>query len=204
MNLRSAQSAMWSVLPAALYHPREGGNTTGGMRLSLRPGRDAADNIQYAAFSDIRFYHRHLYRKLIPFLPEDFEVVGEPTGQNCFMHCLDIHPPQKEFGRRAFDAQMEARGFTCLPYKEHEPRKGDIIAYAIDGYIDSIRQHVGLYVGEGRVRSRWGYGSPLIEHPLERVVPTYWNRDPEYLSIERPREGITSGSLSSASSQGRE
>ncbi len=184
---RALHSAFWSAAPAALFHPKEGDTTIEGLRLTHRPSLAEPDEVKFAAMSDVRFYCRHLYAKLMPFLPEEFTVVAPPNGQNCFMHALDIDPSQAPFGRREFDRELQCRGYRCMPFAGNQPQKQDIIVYSVEGVIDSIREHAAVYVGNGRVQSRWGSNSPLLEHPYHQVVPTYWNSDPAFLSLERKR-----------------
>jgi hypothetical protein len=52
---------------------------------------------------------------------------------------------------------------------EGEQKEGDIVIYA-DHFGDV--QHVGKYIGEGRVISKWGIG-PVLEHPIEYVPSSY-------------------------------
>lgn len=98
----------------------------------------------------------HLFEKLIPFLPQEFDIIDEPNGQNCFMYCLDIPKQRKKFGRKDFDSELEKRGYQYFNYSKESIEIGDIIVYSIPWFIDSIRQHAGVYVGNGRVQSKWG------------------------------------------------
>ncbi len=187
--LETAASAAWNVLPAALFHPKEGHKTLGGNQfctLQKRPPLGYADESSYAVFTDTRFRMRHLFHKFAEFLPAEFTIIDPPNGQNCFMHALNIDPKTtRKFGRDLFDEELTKRGYQCIDYEDTQPQAGDIIVYSVEGIIDSIREHAALYVGDGRVRSRWGYHSPLVEHPLKAVLSGYWNLDDRYLAIER-------------------
>ena len=178
-------SALWDRLPAGAFDPQEGDRTVEGMTLTKAPSLTAEDHVRFAVFSDVRFYKEHLYHKLLPFLPKEFTVLDGPSGQNCFMHCLDIPPQKAPFGRREFDAELTNRSYAWQRYADGEAKEGDIIVYSVASIIDSVREHAALYVGDGRVQSRWGHNSPLVEHPLKEVLPTYWNGDDTYLTIER-------------------
>lgn len=182
---RRLEQAFWQSAPAKLFHPREGEQTTEGMILREAPLLTDPPETKFAVFSDMRFYMRKHYRKLLPFLPREFEVIGEPNGQNCFMYALDIPKSRKEFGRERFDAELARRNYVCTPYLDIEPVKDDIVVYSIADMIDSFRTHAAKFVGGDRVRSRWGKNSPLIEHPLEEVVPNYWDGNHFLLSVER-------------------
>lgn len=179
------QKEFWQYAPEKLFRPREGDKTTEGMVLHERPSLTDPPEIKFAVFSDVRFYMRKHYRKLLSFLPEEFEVLAEPSGQNCFMYALGIEKSREEFGRKLFDAELARRNYVCTNYMDTQPMKDDIIVYSIANIIDSQRTHAAKFMGSGRVRSRWGKGSPLIEHPLEEVVPTYWDGDRYLLAVER-------------------
>ncbi len=178
-------SNVWRILPSLMFNPNEGDQTLEGITLSIQPSLSEDEKTKFAVFTDSRFYMAHLFEKLIPFLPEDFEIIAEPNGQNCFMYCLDIKPKRREFGRKEFNLELEQRGYRYQGFSKTQPKKDDIIVYSIPGFINSIRKHAGIYMGNGRVQSRWGQNSPLIEHPIEEVVSNYWNKDKRYLTIER-------------------
>jgi hypothetical protein len=174
------------MAPPSFFHPKPGDITIEGRQLTNTPSLSDDEKVKFAAFTDPRFYLPHLYRKLIPFLPERFEVIDGPNRQNCYMYCLNIDPKRtKRFERREFDMELEKRGYNYYEFSRKNLRVGDIIVYSVFNHIDSIRTHAGIYIGNGRVRSRWGYNSPLIEHPLEEVIPPYWNREERFLTIER-------------------
>lgn len=181
-------SSLWKALPASVFNPKAGDLTIEGNVLTEKPLLSEDEAIKFAVFTDTRFNIAHLFEKLIPFLPEDFEVVGKPNGQNCFMYCLDIPSPKKNFGRNEFDQELENRKYSYSNFSDKDLKIGDIIVYSLPGIINSVRTHAGIYVGNGRAQSRWGMNSPLLEHPLDQVVPTYWNGDERYLTIERKDE----------------
>lgn len=190
MNIgEKIESALWNVLPAKYFHPQEGDKTLGGSdltKLSRSPSIGSPEEIAYAVFSDTRFRMCHLYEKFSEFLPKEFTIIDGPNAQNCFMYSMGIDPKTtKKFGRNAFDAELVKRKYECIPFQNTLPEKGDIIVYSINGMIDTVRQHAAIYMGDGRVRSRWGYHFPVVEHPLKAVLSTYWNRDENYISIER-------------------
>ncbi|MBW3020912.1 hypothetical protein KY334_06455 [Candidatus Woesearchaeota archaeon] len=178
-------SNIWKVLPPSYFNPKPGDLTLEGIALCEKPSLLEEELTKFAVFTDSRFYMKHLFEKLIPFLPQEFEVIEEPNGQNCFMYCLNIPKQKKEFGRRNFNLKLEERGYEYFDFSKGSIEVGDIIVYSVPGIIDSIRRHAGVYVGNGRVRSRWGINSPLIEHPLKEVISNYWNKDERFLTIER-------------------
>ena len=178
-------SNLWKLLPSVAFNPNPGDLTLEGLALVEKPSLLEEDTIKFSVFTDRRFYILHLFEKLIPFLPEGIEVVGNPNGQNCFMYCLDITPRRKEFGIKEFNMELEHQGYQYSNFSKNNLQIRDIIVYSRPGFIDSIRQHAGIYVGKGRVRSRWGNNSPLLEHQLEEVPLNYWNKDERYLTIER-------------------
>ncbi len=188
MNLLTPLSGLvWKYLPSSFFQPKAGDRTTRGLTLSERPSLSGEDEmVKFAAFSDARIRMRQHCRKLIPFLPEGFEWIDDPNGQNCFMYSLGVPPRGEKFGRREFDAELERRLYLPLEYHDQEVREGDIVVYSVQGIIDRTREHAAVYMGDGRVRSRWGIDGPLIEHPLKEVISIYWDRDDRTLSIERP------------------
>jgi len=183
--MKNLYSNIWRIMPSSMFNPNEGDQTLEGITLSNQPSLSEDEKTKFAVFTDSRFYMNHLFEKLIPFLPENFEVIDKPNGQNCFMYSLDIKNRKKKFGAREFNLELERRGYQCQDFSTDQIRKGDIIVYSIPGFVDSIRTHAGIYVGNERVQSRWGQNSPLIEHPIKEVVPNYWNKDERYLTIER-------------------
>lgn len=182
---RKIEAAFWQSAPAKWFNPQEGDSTTEGMVLRETPSLTDPPETKFAVFSDARFYMRKHYRKLLPFLPREFEVLDGPSGQNCFMYALDIPKQKPPFGRAEFDAELARRGYTCVPYLDAEPVPDDLIVYNVATMIDAVRTHAAKFVGGDRVRSRWGKNSPLLEHPLEEVVPNYWEGNHFLLSVER-------------------
>ncbi|MFW6285620.1 MAG: hypothetical protein ACOC16_00445 [Nanoarchaeota archaeon] len=176
---------LWKILPASMFNPNSGHPTLEGSFLSYRPSLTQNEAIKFAVFTEPRFYMSHLYKKLIPFVPEEFEVIDKPNGQNCFMYSLGILKPNIRFGREKFYFNLKSRNYQSFNYSKDIVEKGDIIVYSTPGYIDSVIQHAGVYVGNGRVRARWGNNSPLIEHPLKEVISHYWNKDDKYLTVEK-------------------
>jgi hypothetical protein len=185
MHLNHLYSILWRILPPSFFNPKPGDLTLEGLTLKEKPSLSEEDNTKFAVFSDQRLYQNHLFEKLLPFFPEGFDVIEGPNGQNCFMYCLNIPTQKRTFGRREFDAELEKRGYVYRDFSMNDLLVGDIIVYSVPTFLDPIRKHAGIYVGNGRVRSRWGQNSPLVEHPLKEVVPNYWNKDEQYLTIER-------------------
>ena len=183
--MNNLYSNLSKILPPLVFNPKPGDLTSKGLLLSQKPSLLEGDAIKFSVFTDSRFYISHLFEKLIPFLPDGIEVVGNPNGQNCFMYCLDMSPIRRKFGRKAFDVELEHQGYQYSNFSKDNLQIGDIIVYSTQGFIDPIGQHAGIYVGNGRVRSRWGKNSPLLEHQLEEVPLNYWNKDEKYLTIER-------------------
>jgi hypothetical protein len=183
--MNNIYSDMWRILPSFMFNPEEGDQTLEGIALSNQPSLSEDEKIKFAVFTDSRFYMPYLFEKLIPFLPEEFKIVDEPNGQNCFMYSLNIKTRRKKFGAKDFDLELERRGYQYQDFSITQLIEGDIIVYSIHRFIHSIRTHAGIYVGNGRIQSRWGQNSPLIEHPIKEVVPNYWNKDERYLTIER-------------------
>jgi hypothetical protein len=173
--------ALLKIIPSSLVNPKPGDAVRGGQVLSFTPSLASSAEVKFAIFNHPGINIPRLYQKLIPFLPEGFLVAGEPNGQNCYMYCLDI----ANGAAAQFNQELENRGYQCQGYSSEVVRVGDIIVYSVSGPFDSYRRHAGVYVGNGRVRSRWGYNSPVIEHPLEEVLPTYWDGDESHLAIER-------------------
>lgn len=177
---------IYTLSPDFLLEPKENHKTISGLKLKINPSLEDVPEIKFAAMDHLGFHQKNNYHKLIPFIPKEFEIVGEPNGQNCYMYCLNINPKIiKKFERKDFLDQLEKEKFETLSIK-NKLNLGDIITYSIPHpFYGSIINHVGIYVGDDNVKSRWGYNSPLIKHPLREVIPDYWNGDEKYLSIER-------------------
>ena len=111
---------LWKLLPPVVFNPNPGDLTFGGVTLSEKPSLLEEDTIKFSVFTDTRFYMPHLFEKLIPFLPEGFEVVGNPNGQNCFMYCLDINSRRKKFGIKAFDMELEHRAYQYSNFSKNK------------------------------------------------------------------------------------
>ena len=152
---------------------RAGMLTESGLVLSVLPSLDSFPEIKFAVFDDIRFYDPNHYRKFFPFIPQGFDIVGPPQkNQNCFAYALG---KDYAFDRWAFLQLLNEESYKPI---FGELSMGDIVAYYnldpdINGY-----GHAAQYVGNGRVRSRWGisrngFGSPIIEHPIDEVSPLY-------------------------------
>ncbi len=122
---------------------------------------------------------------------EQNEELFEKTRKNEYSPFL--------FGRIEFKRELEKRGYGKIKFLEDRLNLGDVIIYKIpkrDGLHsfskedfeiepNTIWQHAGVYVGNGRVRSRWRINSPLIEHPLKEVTPNYWDGKIDNLEIRR-------------------
>jgi cell wall-associated NlpC family hydrolase len=178
--------ALLKIIPSSLVNPKPGDVVRGGQVLSFTPSLASPTEVKFAIFNHPGINIPRLYQKFIPFLPEGFLVAGEPNGQNCYMYCLDIASgAAAQFERGQFNQELENRGYQYQRYSSEVVQVGDVIVYSVSGSFDSYRSHAGVYVGSGRVRSRWGYNSPVIEHPLKEVLPTYWDGDESHLTIER-------------------
>jgi hypothetical protein len=86
-------------------------------------------------------------------------------------------------------AFLEARGYTV----EERPQEDDIVAYR--GSDDEKAEkhdetgqfsHFGIYLGSGKVISKWGNG-PIVKHPLE-IVPSTFGSRVYFLRKTRPEE----------------
>ncbi len=149
--------------------------TNSGFILTESPSLESPDEIKYAVFDDARFWTPKDYMKFEPFLPEGVSIVGPPKkGQNCFGFSLN----DSYFNRWGFRKILDI-GYDRIR-DEETIRRGDVVAYCgldpdMSGFL-----HSGVYQGDGMVRGRWGiddktrYGSPVIEHPLREILPTYY------------------------------
>jgi hypothetical protein len=186
MNIETRYShALLKIVPSSLVNPKPGDLVRGGQVLSFTPPLASSAEVKFAVFNHPGINIPRLYHKFIPFLPEGFSIVGEPNGQNCYMYCLGIISGRAQFDRRQFDHELENRGYQHQRYSSETVQIGDIIVYSVSGPLDSYRRHAAIYVGNGKVRSRWGHNSPVLEHPLEEVLPTYWDGFEPNLEIER-------------------
>jgi len=147
------------------YQPHKGSWTTRGLVLREKPSLDLPPEVKFAAFSDDRFFTQKHYKKFEAFLPKEFSIVGPPEEQDCFGFCLDV---SHVVGREKFQEVMYRLGTEA----DQNLTLGDTILYYHDVGI-SILNHAGKYIGEGMVSSRWGVGSPVIQHPIDEVLPHY-------------------------------
>ena len=77
--------------------------------------------------------------------------------------------------RWEFTRHLDDRDFES--YLGDDLQEDDIVAYyKTDPDIGGFN-HAAIYIGDGRVRGRWGYnektgfGGPVIESPIEEVLP---------------------------------
>jgi len=169
----------------------EGEKTLMGLRLRIRPSLKQPLEVKYAVFSDSRFFMPEFYEQFEPFLPEGFDLIDKPMNQNAFEFCLGFSGRNTD--SRGFLAELALRGYENRVGAEFFPRTGfqvdaeglqpeDILGY-YQGAPELGHTHAGIYMGEGRVRSRWGRMSPILEHPILEVLPLYVQRRSNSLEI---------------------
>ncbi|OIO40989.1 hypothetical protein AUJ62_03690 [Candidatus Pacearchaeota archaeon CG1_02_32_21] len=160
---------------------REGMITTGGLRL-LKPDYCSIPEVKFSFLSDKRFFDSRYYKEFESFMPNGFSIVGEPKDESAFVYVLRETGLARNGMRNIHSANfldiIGKGGFKSVnslsPVKEdivlYSPVKDDIILYSpfeadFTGY-----NHAGIYNGDDKVRSRWGFGSPVIEHPLKDYI----------------------------------
>ncbi len=182
-EMTALRSVMFSVLPTCWFKPQAGDITPQGQVLRSRPSDLASDSQKFAAFSDPRLYHNRTYESMAQFLPQSFEIVAPPADQNAFAYVLG----EQTVGKIASSILLRALEDFSYPFESFSQailKPGDIVTYALDNQLaGSMVRHAAVYVGDERVRSRWGHYSPVIEHPLTQVLPTYWNKNFESLGV---------------------
>lgn len=163
------------------FKPYAGMRTTGGLNLALTPSINSKPEIKFAVFSDARFYDAEHYFKFAPFLPLEIRIIGPPADQNCFGFCMNVSgfPSRQEF----------SKWFENQGYLQHfeKPATEDIVLYH---HIDPEFgvKHSAVYSKDGRVQSRWGMKSPLIEHPVEQVPPDYMHTQFGFFAYFRKKQ----------------
>lgn len=84
--------------------------------------------------------------------------------------------------KRDINSADVAKLFAILEY-EHPvemPAERDLIVYFDQ---DGLPIHVGIYVGDGKVISKWGYEGPVFEHEIE-FVPPEWRYEIKFYRID--------------------
>jgi len=160
------------------FTPREGMKIMDGLVLTLRPLLSQVAEVKFSAFAHPKFSEVEHYKKFELFLPEEFKIIGPPTGQNCFGFCMGMEKEgsSKEFGKWLLDNGYDRQNSV-------EPEAGDRVIYSNFDPLFGI-SHAAVSVGNGRVQARWGR-SPLIEHPIDEVVPNYMMPDFGFRSTYR-------------------
>ena len=91
--------------------------------------------------------------------PEEIKLIeNPPAGKDCLEWLLGIT-----------DQRLLEDKYDFI--KDGTERTGDLVMYS-DHFGDEVL-HIGKYLGNGRVLSKWGPGNPVFEHPLELVPNIY-------------------------------
>jgi len=154
---------------------KPGAKTTEGLRLKLNPSLSDPPEVKFAPFSDDRILDSSEYLKFQDFLPKEIKLIGPPDGspepgRNCwgYTHGDRLDMPAAEF-RRSLNADYQQ-------FMEEDIPQFTLLVYAgMDDGADVQLLHAGIYQGEGIVRSRWCDGGPVVEHPIEEVLPTFYH-----------------------------
>lgn len=57
----------------------------------------------------------------------------------------------------------------------HDPKEGDLVIYMDNRSPLYKAKHVGIYQKDGSVISKWGWGGPVLKHPIFFVPTSYGN-----------------------------
>ncbi len=106
----------------------------------------------------------------------EFDRIGDLPGVRVYER-RDVEEDRRNcvFGDRYFfDPEFWERYGPVEGLEGYEevakPEEGDVVIYIIMG----TGQNVGIYAGNGNVRSKWGF-SHVYEHGLENVPTIYGN-----------------------------
>ena len=144
-----------------------------GSDLLINPPLNASPEVKFAPFLRDNYssiINPKKYLKFQRFLPDSIKLVGPPVkGANCFSYVLGL---DNSVTSHEFHDIAIARG---LEWKTGEIENGDIIVYlGHDNGVCPEFLHAGVYLGDDRVRSRWGIGGPVVEHPIGELLPPFY------------------------------
>jgi len=156
---------------------KEGDGTSMGLVLTKNPSLLSDPKIKFAVFDHPALFDTERYAELVAFLPKEFSFIEPPKdGQNCFGYALDL---EDYIDKWEFDGMLYELNYIQCDKDSLE--NGVVVAYCGADPEFTGFKHAGIYIGDERVRSRWGrlevkgseqiIGGPVVEHPLEEVLP---------------------------------
>jgi len=108
-------------------------------------------------------------------LPSGIRVIQDASGDD--VDCLGYL-----IGREASSADISIFLESLSEGREVTvPQRGDIVVYY--DYEGGV-VHVGMYIGNGMVRSKWGVGGPVVEHDIHFVPPEWKDGGIRYYRIQ--------------------
>jgi hypothetical protein len=116
---------------------------------------------------DHRFRDRELYAHFDAFLPPSIRIVGAPHKENCYGY---VSGARENVCEIFFQSWLDDRNPQHID--DSSARPGDVVTYYA-GCMEPYLTHAGIIQPNGRARSRFGPGSPLLEHDLEDPLPLY-------------------------------
>ena len=96
-------------------------------------------------------------------LPPGIKVLKDVSDDemDCFGYLM---------GSNDLNAILDLLGNLTPDREVADPIRGDVVAYYD---YEGIIVHVGIYMGDGKVISKWGIGGPVIEHDIDFVPPEW-------------------------------
>lgn len=118
------------------------------------------------------FANANYFDKVKPFIPKSLKILCTPDTNrkslNCHGYTFGTHrryTPKEVFGLISGDKLKEAT----------EPKRGDVILYIDETSRLPIIKHSGIYVGSGKVKSKWNTNGPVFEHDIFNIPFQYGN-----------------------------
>ena len=165
---------IWSLVPPFMFNPKEGNSNLDDYFLTLKPSLELPEELKFAAINDPRFRLRHLYKKLEPFLPDEFDLIAPPNRDDCSRFVFG-RVFNKKYCWGVHLNHLLNSGYELISFDNQLAEIGDVVVYTgTDVYTGPVWIHVARYVGNSRVRSRWGFYSPVIESPIDQIYSSYW------------------------------
>lgn len=103
------------------------------------------------------------------FIPQNLKIIGPPDSQKQQVNCHGY-----TFGKDAWLKVKKVHDAISdgILVESEKPQKGNIIIYYIEGSNLPIIKHSGIYLGEGKVKSKWANG-PIFIHDVFNVPYSY-------------------------------
>lgn len=173
-----------SVTASHDQSPKEGDCIRGKIVLKLTPSLLEPYYVKFAAVQHSLYRDVKRYQELQPFLPAELEFVGPPVpDQNCFAYALN-HP--KKIDRFEFAQELDRLGYNRIE-RNQLLIKGDIVCYLHFELNDNF-SHAGVLVKDNIVASRWGEDAPVLEHPIDQVLPEWMDEAMgSWISFRKPK-----------------